>query len=256
MDIRDVMIYSEVEEIYTKLLVERTGDFLDEIFEKSEVCANYIKSIKFVNELPIGECYKDESMHFMSKEGFNRETKEIVIVAKNKLPLVYESIYHEIQHAKNNGMNSYNIFLNEKYPFVFNFLDEYMAYSKTLKFMLEKELTKNEKILYWYKNQAKKRNRGYEKNFYGNITYLKNIDFDADFRGNIIEIPGDGSFCIVNSLAYMLAKMNVVKIGNEDIKYSKLLQALNSVEGTINNMHCNKVNNVFEETLADLEIYF
>ena len=246
MDIAGIAIYSELEEVYTKLLVEKIEKYLKEVMGNTEEYSKHIKSITLNRELKsIPESMFYDCNHFMGYEGYDSNTKEIVISVGNKIPLVYENIFHEIQHAKNGGIDFSNLVLRQKYPFIYEFIDEYLGYKKSMNFMIKHELNSNEKILEWYLKVIEERNKEYEDAIKENIEYLKTINLKEKNNDNYLKLD-DHMYNNTYSFAYMLAKKRVLDVEGYDTKFRRLIKGLDRVSGRIKNVDCKAIEKIFQ----------
>ncbi|MGG7177579.1 hypothetical protein ACQPU1_08310 [Clostridium paraputrificum] len=246
MDIAGVTIYSDLEDLLTKLLIEKIDKYLKEIIGNTEDYSKYIKSITLSKGIKnLSGTNIDECSHFMGDEGYDPSTKEITILVGDKIPLVYENIFHEIQHAKNSGADFSNLVLREKYPFIFDFIDEYIAYKKSINYMIRKELKGNEKILGWYLKVVGDRNIEYEDIINENIEYLNTINIREKYNDNYVKL-NNNMYNNTYSFAYMLSKKRILGIEGYDTKFRRLIKELDKVSDRITNIDCRAIEKVFK----------
>ncbi|MGL4107636.1 hypothetical protein [Clostridium sp. LP20] len=236
MSLMGIQIYSDLDGKFTRLLTEKLSEYLKDILGNLNNYSKYITSISFKK-------FKEEES---TRSSYNLTEKKIDIIVGDKLPLVYDSIYHQILHSKNNYKSLYNINLTKKYPFIHRFIDQYISYSKTMEFMINKELKKNDKLCNWYIESITEVNKSYDNDIYENLNLIYSICMKGGRDSNCSLVEEKELSRLINIAAYNLAKINSLKINCFDIRLSGLLIDLDSLKSPISGKDCRLIESAFE----------
>ena len=237
MSLIGIQIYSDLDDKFTRLLTEKFHEYLKDILDSSN---NYSK---FINSINFKKVNKED---LTRKSSYNKKEKKIEIIVGDKLPLVYESIYQQLLHCKNNTRCLYNVNVAKKYPFIHRFIDQYIAYSKTMELMINKELKKSDKLCNWYKEYINKVNKDSDGNLYENLKILNSICINGGRDSNFILVEESELNRLINITAYNIAKINSLKINTFDIRLSGIIIDLDTVKSPISTKDCRLIESAFE----------
>lgn len=245
MKINDITINSDLEEVYTNLLAQKTEKYLNSIKSNKSTYFNFLRSISFISAKN-GENFKGnyEGRHFINNTFFNSRTKEIEIYVDKRLPLVYEGLFYGIQRGKNNGVDQRTSVLRDKHPFIYNIIDEYIAYSKAMEYLMNTEYANNKELQEWYRKYLSTNNKNYENSINESIEFLNNVLGRNSYYDNEFLVNGK-KYCHMYSLPYMLAKINVLKLNDYDSRLNSLLYALNEIKEEITENNCRNIREIF-----------
>ena len=235
-----IEICSDLDDVYTNLFVQKIKEFLEELFGQSPNYSKYVSKIEF-SRLTNGEI-TDFNMfpHLMDKGAYTRDMKTIFINVDNNIPITYQNLYHELQHAKNNSVAQKYLKNSLKYPIVYKFIDEYSAYYAAINHMISTEFKGNNRLLAWYMEYLKQSINDFKESLYGDISLLsEKIKTNESLEKK--EVSN-----LVYKIAYTIAVINNLRLNNFDIRLSPLILDMDKIELPITNTTCKFITSSLE----------
>ena len=234
MNTKGIKIYSDLDQRYTELLTLKILQYSNNIFGNLNSYDKYIKVIELKKETSNYNITKEEDGYF------DASTKKIRLTVNKNILLVYENLFHQMQHAQNNIKNIFNLKAINKYPLIYTFIDKYLAYSLTMNYMINKEFIKNQKLLTWYIRHVSNKNNN--SNLEANIKFLKDICSKDNSELSCDNDLND----ILNDIAFSIAKINILKINNFNIKLSPLIIELDKMKSPITIKECKDIQYILD----------
>lgn len=235
-----IEICSDLDDVYTNLFVQKIKEFMEELFGESSNYSKYVSKVQF-SRLTDGEI-TDFSIfpHLMDKGIYTKDIKNIFINVDNNIPIIYQNLYHELQHAKNNSVAQKYLKNSSKYPIVYKFIDEYSAYYSAINHMISTEFKGNNRLLAWYMEYLKKSIHEFKERLYSDISLLsEKIKANENLENK--EVSN-----LVYKIAYTIAVINNLRLNDFDIRLSPLILDMDKIELPITNTTCKFITSSLE----------